>query len=162
MEICFTGGNIKQMKNWLGDSLTYVEQEKGDLGFRMFSALKRSINEGANKVVVIGTDIPGQISHHIENAFYTLDEKDIVIGPATDGGYWLIGMKKPYDIFQGISWGKETVLQQTLKLVEETQTPEGWLINQEWVQMKQLSLPPPTMTAEDVLLLWVAMVVGKV
>lgn len=117
--ICYTGGNIRQMQTWLGNDLSYMEQENGDLGFRMFSAIERSLYEGNRKVVLIGTDIPGPISGQIEKAFYALNEKDIVIGPAIDGGYWLIGMKQPHNIFQGISWGKETVIRQTLKVAEQ-------------------------------------------
>ncbi len=107
------------MKTWLGSSLLYAEQTHGDLGSRMYSAIKRSLHDGCEKTVLIGTDIPGPLSGHIEKAFNALNEKDIVLGPATDGGYWLIGMKEPYDIFKGVSWGKETVLMQTLKLAEQ-------------------------------------------
>ncbi|MGD9162503.1 MAG: DUF2064 domain-containing protein [Desulfobacteraceae bacterium] len=55
----------------------------------------------------------------METAFKVLDEKDVVLGSATDGGYWLIGMKSPVNIFEGIIWGKETVLRQTLNAAEE-------------------------------------------
>ena len=119
LEICYTGGEIDQMQTWLGNHLKYGEQEEGDLGARMFSAIRRSLNEGSRKVVLIGTDIPGQVSDHIKTAFNALNEKDVVIGPATDGGYWLIGIKNPWNIFEGISWGKETVLRQTLELAEK-------------------------------------------
>ena len=46
LEICFTGGNVRQMKTWLGNGLSYVKQEEGDLGARMFSAIERSLYEG--------------------------------------------------------------------------------------------------------------------
>ena len=119
LEVCFTGGDIGEMMTWLGSDLAYAEQEEGDLGARMFSAIKRSLAEGGGKVVLIGTDIPGQISDHIKRAFNVLDEKDIVIGPAADGGYWLVGMKSPCNIFDGIAWGKDTVLGQTLEIAEQ-------------------------------------------
>lgn len=115
-EICYTGGNIRQMKTWLGKGLSCAEQEEGDLGLRMFLAFKRTLNKGNGKAVLIGTDIPGPVSDKIEAAFNALNEKDIVIGPAVDGGYWLIGMKTPCNIFEGILWGKDTVLSQTLKI----------------------------------------------
>ena len=118
LEVCFTGGDIGEMMTWLGSDLAYAEQEEGDLGARMFSAIKRSLAEGRGKVVLIGTDIPGQISGHIKRAFNALDEKDIVIGPAADGGYWLVGMKNPCNIFDGIEWGKDTVLGQTLEIAD--------------------------------------------
>ncbi len=119
LEVCFTGGSIGRMQTWLGSDLSYVEQEEGDLGARMFSAIKKSLNEGAGKAVLIGTDIPGRVSDQIERAFNALNEKDLVIGPATDGGYWLIGMKNPFNIFEDIPWGKETVLRKTLELAEQ-------------------------------------------
>ena len=117
-EVCFTGGSIMQMQTWLGDSLTFIEQEEGDLGARMFSAIKRSLRRDSGKVVLTGTDIQGQVSDHIKAAFNALNAKDVVIGPATDGGYWLVGMKNPCNIFEGISWGEESVLRQTLDLAE--------------------------------------------
>ena len=119
LEICFTGGSTGQMRTWLGNSLSYAEQEDGDLGTRMYSAIKRSLHEGSSRIVLIGTDIPGQVSNQIETAFNSLTEKDIVLGPVMDGGYWLIGMKNPCNVFEGITWGKETVLRQTLNAVEE-------------------------------------------
>lgn len=119
LEICYTGGSIRQMQKWLGNNLQYTEQEDGDLGLRMFSALKRSLSEGFEKVVLIGTDLPGQVTDHIKTAFNDLNKKDVVIGPATDGGYWLVGMKSPHNIFKGISWGKDSVLRQTLSVAEK-------------------------------------------
>lgn len=119
LEVCFTGGSILQMRTWLGNSLTYVEQEEGDLGARMFCAMERSLQSGGSKVVLIGTDIPGPVSGFIDNAFKALDNRDIVIGPAVDGGYWLVGMKSPFNIFGGIAWGKDTVLRQTLNIAEK-------------------------------------------
>ena len=119
LEVCFTGETVSQMQTWLGSDLAYIEQEDGDLGTRMFLTIKRALSEGSRKVVLIGTDIPGQILDHIKKAFDDLNEKDIVIGPAEDGGYWLVGMKNPCNIFDGISWGKETVLGQTLDLAEQ-------------------------------------------
>jgi rSAM/selenodomain-associated transferase 2/rSAM/selenodomain-associated transferase 1 len=118
LEICYTGGDIRQMQTWLGKSLSFREQEEGDLGLRMFMAIKRALNEGNSKVVLIGTDIPGPVSEKIEKAFCALDEKEIVIGPAADGGYWLVGMKNHCNIFEGITWGKESVLSQTLEAAE--------------------------------------------
>ena len=118
-EVCYTGGGVRQMQTWLGRDLSYVEQTDGDLGARMFSAIRRSLDEGSRRVVLTGTDIPGPVSGQIVKAVNALDKKDVVIGPATDGGYWLVGMKKPHNIFQGILWGKETVLSQTLKAAEE-------------------------------------------
>lgn len=62
LEVCYTGGSIKHMRTWLGNRLSYVEQEDGDLGFRMFLAIQRSLSERTRKIVLIGTDIPGTVS----------------------------------------------------------------------------------------------------
>ncbi len=118
-EICYTGGSLKQMKNWLGNGFSYTEQDQGDLGARMYSAIKKSLHNGSSKVVLIGTDIPEPVSEFIDQTFSALDENDIVLGPATDGGYWLIGMKRPCNIFDGVSWGKETVLCQTVDMAKQ-------------------------------------------
>jgi uncharacterized protein len=118
-EVCYTGGNKEEMEGWLGNDLYYTEQVRGDLGARMYSAITGAINAGSRKVALIGTDIPEPISGYIEKAFSALDEKDIILGPTIDGGYWLIGMKSPYNIFDEITWGTETVLSQTVERIKQ-------------------------------------------
>jgi uncharacterized protein len=118
-EVCYTGGSKEEMAAWLGNDLIYTEQIQGDLGVRMYTAITGALNAGNSKVVLIGTDIPEPVSGYIEQAFFTLDETDICIGPVTDGGYWLIGMKRAVNIFEGISWGNKTVLGQTMVLVKQ-------------------------------------------
>jgi rSAM/selenodomain-associated transferase 1 len=70
-----------------------------------------------DKVVLIGTDCPTLQSHHLHEAFEALTHSDLVLGPATDGGYYLIGMKRKADyLFEGISWSTSEVLSQTLAM----------------------------------------------
>jgi len=70
------------------------------------------------KVVVIGTDCPDIDKHYITQAFYALDENDAVIGPAVDGGYVLLGLRKfSPDLFSDISWGSDKVFSQTQKVL---------------------------------------------
>ncbi len=91
-------------------------QKGKDLGERMYNAMKQMISRGNKKVVVIGSDIPDISNKIILEAFNRLNTSDTVIGPAEDGGYYLIGMKKPdKKIFSGIDWSTKKVLNQTLK-----------------------------------------------
>ncbi len=69
-----------------------VKQAEGDLGQRMRSAFEHSIEAGAEKVVLIGTDIPDITADLLQQAFFSLLTRDVVIGPSRDGGYYLIGM----------------------------------------------------------------------
>jgi len=90
-------------------------QEGQDLGERMANAFARSFESGMEKVVLIGTDCPTLQSQHLNQAFEALTHSDLVLGPATDGGYYLIGMKRKADyLFEGISWSTAEVLSQTL------------------------------------------------
>jgi rSAM/selenodomain-associated transferase 1 len=90
-------------------------QEGHDLGERMANAFARSFELGMDKVVLIGTDCPMLQSEHLNQAFEALSHSDLVVGPATDGGYYLIGMKRRADyLFEGITWSTAEVLSQTL------------------------------------------------
>jgi rSAM/selenodomain-associated transferase 1 len=90
-------------------------QEGQDLGERMANAFARSFELGMDKVVLIGTDCPTLQSEQFNQAFEALTHSDLVLGPATDGGYYLIGMKRRADyLFEGINWSTAEVLSQTL------------------------------------------------
>jgi rSAM/selenodomain-associated transferase 1 len=91
-----------------------------DLGERMKNAFAENFELGIEKVVLIGTDCPSLEAIHLSHAFEALDQADLVLGPARDGGYYLIGMKRPADfLFEGITWSTELVLLQTLSLAAE-------------------------------------------
>jgi len=67
-------------------------------------------------VVIIGSDCPWLSDAEIEQAWNELETHDLVLGPARDGGYWLVGLREPKPaVFDGISWSTETVLEQTLE-----------------------------------------------
>jgi hypothetical protein len=70
-------------------------------------------------VVLAGTDVPEVTARHFETAFDALTERDLVLGPSRDGGYWLVGLKEPVPIFERISWGTGKVLSQTLSLAKD-------------------------------------------
>ena len=91
-----------------------------DLGARMKNAFSTNFDSGMEKVVLIGTDCPSIEGSHILQAFDALDQSDLVIGPARDGGYYLIGLKQRADfLFEGISWSTDLVLSQTLAFAAE-------------------------------------------
>lgn len=95
-------------------------QEGQDLGERMANAFARSFELGMDKVVLIGTDCPMLQSQHLNQAFEALNHSDLVVGPATDGGYYLIGMNRRADyLFEGITWSTSQVLSQTLNVASQ-------------------------------------------
>lgn len=86
-----------------------------DLGQRMINAFEAGFDEKYANAVIIGSDIYDLNQEDLENAFAELENKDYVIGPAKDGGYYLLGMKRLNDrIFLDKSWGTEYVLKETL------------------------------------------------
>lgn len=92
-----------------------VERQRGrGLGERMARAFAESFRQGAGKVVAIGTDTPWMGRQRIEMAFAWLERDDVTLGPSADGGYYLIGLRRPMpELFRGIAWGRRNVLAQT-------------------------------------------------
>jgi rSAM/selenodomain-associated transferase 1 len=92
-------------------------QIDGDLGQRMAASFSQAFSRGARSVVVTGSDIPGLNSRLVRAAFNKLDTTPLVLGPAADGGYYLIGMHAPNAfLFEGIAWSTDRVLAQTRAL----------------------------------------------
>ena len=114
LECCFEGGTPKMIRRWLGPVPIVSFQEAGDLGRRMRSALFDALNARGKRVVLLGTDIPGVKVQILKEAFDALLQNDVVLGPSTDGGYWLVGLRHPADLFQDIDWSTPRVLEQTL------------------------------------------------
>ena len=111
----------QQIADWLGYNLTYLPQEGGDLGERLTNAFKLTFaKETTKKVIVIGSDNPFVKEKLINKAFKCLKNKECVIGPAQDGGYYLLGLCSPNrEIFQGIDWGTDKVLAQTQHILNK-------------------------------------------
>ncbi len=120
LEVRSTGGSLAAMRRWLGRDLTVRSQGTGDLGNRMLQALRQAFTEGRSAAVIVGTDCPFVDESHLVEALGALHEHDMVIGPAEDGGYYLIGFaaNTAPDIlktmFSGIHWGTNTVFQRTM------------------------------------------------
>ncbi|UTD15553.1 glycosyltransferase [Tenacibaculum mesophilum] len=109
--------SVKIRKNDIWDAPVYQkhQQEGSDLGVRMLNAFQQAFSTGYEKVVIIGSDLPDLTSEHINEAFEKLNSNDVVMGPAEDGGYYLLGMKKLHaNIFQNKDWGTSTVRKDTL------------------------------------------------
>ena len=97
----------------------YVPQVQDDLGVRMREALVQQLDAGASGAVLIGTDIPSLPAYHITQAFDLLRTKDVVLGPSTDGGYYLVGVSRSTpEIFEDVEWSTFSVLSQTIDRVQ--------------------------------------------
>ncbi len=96
----------------LGSNIQLFVQEGEELGDKMRRAMQDRFSEGYERVVIIGSDSPSLPVSYLTRALNS--EKDMVIGPSTDGGYYLIGMKdKVVEVFDGVTWGTEKVLRET-------------------------------------------------
>ncbi|HZX35319.1 MAG TPA: TIGR04282 family arsenosugar biosynthesis glycosyltransferase [Thermodesulfobacteriota bacterium] len=98
--------------------ISLIPQKDGDLGERMYSVFECLFNSGHNRVAIMGSDSPDIPLEYIETAFSMLKESHggLVLGPATDGGYYLIAMDRLMKApFEGIGWSADTVLKDTIK-----------------------------------------------
>ncbi|OQX81614.1 MAG: hypothetical protein B6D61_00450 [Bacteroidetes bacterium 4484_249] len=112
--VCYSD-TIDHKDIWDNNIFRKTIQSKGDLGERMENAFKDAFAEKYCKVVLVGTDCFDITTGIINEAFDKLETNDIVIGPAKDGGYYLIGMKKLFpSVFRNKTWSTDVVLDQTL------------------------------------------------
>ncbi len=109
IEIRSTGADPGAFRDWLGNDLAVVDQGDGDLGDR----LARAAAEVPG--LLLGADIPGLLPGHLLAAAAALAHNRAVIGPASDGGYWVLGLATPMpQLFGGVQWGGNSVLATTL------------------------------------------------
>ncbi|QSE97469.1 TIGR04282 family arsenosugar biosynthesis glycosyltransferase [Fulvivirga lutea] len=128
-KIVYYSSFVDREDSW--DNITYKKKrQKGEnLGVRMAQAMKDSFEEGATKVVLVGTDIYDLTSNIIQTAFNELDDHDVVIGPAKDGGYYLVGLSKPvYSIFDLDSWSHSEVYNETMALINQANLSSSVLV----------------------------------
>jgi len=126
-----------------------LPQSEGGLGQKLEAAFRSGFAEGAEKLAVIGSDCPWVTPEDVEEAWRQLEENDLVLGPAEDGGYWLIALKAPQPgLFDGIAWSTGEVLAQTLakatelnlrstrlRVLSDVDTVEDWRrIEHHWKQ----------------------------
>jgi len=123
VHICFhPPGSEHEIREWLGEGHTYSAQRGNDLGERMEAAFLEAFAEGFRKVLLIGSDSPDLTHEVLDEALSSLDRHHAVIGPARDGGYYLIGFKAGHllhAVFRGMEWGTAGVYQSTTKAFTE-------------------------------------------
>ena len=139
VELRFTPDDAAlEIKPWLRPGWHSLPQGGGDLGDRMHRAFAEHFSAGSKRVVIIGSDCPDVTPADIREAWKELKNADLVLGPATDGGYWLIGLRRPeptgapsdrarVSVFEGISWGSDSVLAETLQRAKAANLPVGIL-----------------------------------
>ena len=126
VEIHYEGGDEDLMRNWLGNHFVYRPQAGGDIGIRMRRSFEETFKRSAGSAVIIGTDIPEISKAVVRDAFGALEQDHMVLGPAKDGGYYLIGLKSDVssqvirDLFAGISWGTGSVFNETLRIARDS------------------------------------------
>jgi rSAM/selenodomain-associated transferase 1 len=120
IEICFTGAETGEMAAWLGPGPSYRDQGAGGLGERMERAFARAFAEGRKRAVLVGSDCPQLSASIIRRALEGLRDHELVLGPAADGGYYLIGLTAPRpSLFRAMAWGTDRVLAETMARAEK-------------------------------------------
>ena len=103
----------------------------GDLGDRMADAFERRFSEGEEWVIIIGSDCPLITPEHLQAAAEALADRDVVLGPAIDGGYWLVGQRRPgVDLFSDIRWSSHDTLDQTRQRLADVEAS--------WTELEEL------------------------
>ena len=124
----FDGDNYQPMSDWLGTDLAYQSQGEGDVGVRMARSFA-AVCQHDSSVVLVGTDCPELTTDILSQAFSLLQAgKDLVLGGAVDGGYYLIGMRDYHpELFVDIDWSTDRVLQQTVAIAHRLNLAIGYL-----------------------------------
>jgi rSAM/selenodomain-associated transferase 1 len=120
----FVYNSVALPEGYIWDTAVYRKkvQDGNDLGLRMEHAFKEVFALGYERAIVIGSDMYDMTTDDLSNGFDQLNDNDFVLGPAEDGGYYLLGMKKlNAEIFQNKAWGTDTVLRDTLADLKEEQ-----------------------------------------
>jgi rSAM/selenodomain-associated transferase 1 len=116
--VFYTTGDEDAVRHWLGHRFHFAPQGEGALGERLEHIFATVFSQGAERAVVIATDVP-ELSRDIMNeAIAALDSADLTIGPCRDGGYYLLGMKSPHpELLGDIPWSTERVYEETVRRV---------------------------------------------
>jgi uncharacterized protein len=110
----------QQIRAWLPWARGCFAQEGMDLGQRLHHAVGVSLKKGAKKILLLGSDTMGLGRHIVQGAFSLLDQNDVVLGPARDGGYYLLGLKTEMPrLFEDIPWSTGDVLGVTCRRIAE-------------------------------------------
>jgi rSAM/selenodomain-associated transferase 1 len=117
---CYPPDTFQKIQDWLGTTYHYIPQEGKDLGQRMKHCFEYAFEQGYRRVVLMGTDSPDLPVEFLSNAL-SLRTHDVVLGPAVDGGYYLIGFQNTTfvaEAFEGISWSTPAVFEDTLEKIK--------------------------------------------
>lgn len=111
--VAYTGAEKSAFEQWLGHDVALVEQAEGDLSAKLLACVAPA------PVIFFGADTPDLASHHVEQAIAALQSREVVIGPAEDGGYYLIGMRIALPaLLTDMPWSSDQVLSETLSRLE--------------------------------------------
>jgi rSAM/selenodomain-associated transferase 1 len=113
--------SVEQFQQWLGASYQFLQQKGMNLGERLRNGFLTMFQKGYRQVIALASDSPDLPLETVQNAVSSLQTHKVVIGPASDGGYYLIGFSNDYfipEVFEDISWSTETVFQETLSRIE--------------------------------------------
>ncbi|MSR42868.1 MAG: glycosyltransferase [Pedosphaera sp.] len=109
----------EEIRPWLREGWTLRPQSEGDLGARMNAAFVAAFADGVSRVILIGSDCPDVMADDIRTAWDSLEKHDLVLGPARDGGYWLIGLTQSQPVlFENIPWSTACVFEETVRRAE--------------------------------------------
>jgi hypothetical protein len=112
----------ERVAGWLGRHRSYLAQTGDDVGERMEQAFRRAFAEGISRAVLVGSDIPDLPPAFLADAFGSLATSDAAIGPARDGGYYLIGFRRDRffpAIFHGMPWSSDSVFMRTMRTFDQ-------------------------------------------
>ena len=117
---CADDSDRDEIQSWIGFLFRLIPQGEGDLGQRLERSFRYLLQKGYRKAIIMASDVPDLSTEIMNDAVSALDDHDLVIGPCHDGGYYLIGVKKRHgELFRGISWSTDKVLEQTLSIAGE-------------------------------------------
>lgn len=122
--ICFVPVSAENsFRKWLGTAYQYLPQRGKDLGERMKNSFIEAFNMQYERAILMGSDIPDVPPAFVTQAFQALDSYDVTVGPAKDGGYYLIGFRNDSfapEVFEKLRWGGTTVMRSTLRRLRKS------------------------------------------
>lgn len=114
-KVVYYSEEVQLQDIWNDGIYRKAKQSEGDLGIRMSQAFKEGFERGYERICIIGTDCPELSTSILANAFEALDSTEVVIGPARDGGYYLLGLQHPQPaLFRDKQWSTPTVFRDTI------------------------------------------------
>jgi rSAM/selenodomain-associated transferase 1 len=120
-ELRFTPPDARaEFQPWLPQGWTLVDQGGGDLGARLQRAVEQALQNGSQAVLLLGADCPALEVSDLTDALRALENHDVVLGPAIDGGYWLLGVRGSHPcLFEEMPWGTPSILRLSLERAHE-------------------------------------------